>query len=62
MGMSYGAYSFHIPKYWCGHISIVQRITLLCSVEISVQCLFLLCHIGEVTFSLWYIKNNPNMD
>ena len=51
-GTRYGAYSVDIPRYWRGHISIVQMITLLYGVEISVQCSYLLCCIGEVTFLL----------
>ena len=56
VGTVYDTYSVDIPKYQHGRNSIIQMITLLCGVEISVQCLCLLCHIGEVTFSLWYIK------
>ena len=56
VGMVCSMYSVDIPRYQRGHISIIQMITLVCGVEISVQCLCLLCHIGEVTFSLWYIK------
>ena len=50
------AYSVDIPRYWCEHIGIVQMITWILCLEISVQCSCLLSHIGEVTFSLWYIK------
>ena len=49
-------YSADIPMLRCGHICAVQMITQLCLVEMSVQCSCLLCCIGEVTFSLWYIK------
>ena len=49
-------YSVDIPRYWCDHIGIVQMITWVLCVEISVQCSCLLSCIGEVTFSLWYIK------
>ena len=54
--MVYGMYSTDLPKYQHGRISVIQMITLLYSVEILVQCLYLLCCIGEVTFSMWYIK------
>ena len=52
----YGMYSVDIPKCLRGCNSIIQMITLLCSVEISVQYSYLLYHTGEVTFLLWYIK------
>ena len=36
------AYSVDIPRCWCDHVSVVQMITLMQQVEISVQCLCLL--------------------
>ena len=56
LGMVFHTYSADIPMLWRGRISAVQMITQLCCVEISVWCSSLLCCIGEVTFSLWYIK------
>ena len=56
LGTVFHTYSADIPMLRCGRISAVQMITQLCCVEISVQCSCLLCRIGEVTFSLWYIK------
>ena len=50
------AYSVDILIYQCDHISVVQMITRVRYVEISVQCSCLLSRIGEVTFLLWYIK------
>ena len=56
VGMVCITYSVDIPRYRHDCISIVQMITQVLCVEISVQCLCLLSRIGEVTFSLWYIK------
>ena len=56
LGMVFCTYSADIPMLRRGRISAVQMITQLCCVEILAWCLCLLCHIGEVTFSLWYIK------
>ena len=56
LGTVFRTYSTDIPMLQHGCISAVQMITQLCCVEISAWCSCLLCHIGEVTFSLWYIK------
>ena len=56
LGMVCSTYSVDIPRNWHGHISIAQMKTLVHGVEISIQCSYLLSRIGEVTFSLWYIK------
>ena len=45
-------YSVDIPRYWRGRIGVVQMITWVLCVEISVQCSYLLSRIGEVTFLL----------
>ena len=56
VGMLCIAYSVEIPRYWHDCIGVVQMITWVLGAEISVQCSCLLSHIGEVKFSLWYIK------
>ena len=56
VGMVCIAYSVDIPRYLRDCIGIVQMITWVLGVEISVQCSCLLSCTGEVTFSLWYIK------
>ena len=56
VGMVCTANSIDTPICQHDHVGEVLMITLVQCVEISVQCLCLLSHIGEVTFSLWYIK------
>ena len=49
-------YSVDIPKCWHGRIVADKMITLIRDVEISIKDVYLLCLVGVVTFSLWYIK------